>query len=161
MVPSPVSPELEGLTQCEEMLIARAFPIMQVYLKPKYGTTSYKGHVVTLPHNVQNIANILPRCPEDLPFVVFSVRGQNNEDTSFKVRRSRVHSALIWLKGNNVLYQNITIDLARVNVLPSDGFLNIPHNFVDDNTDTTPYDCGPSEASSVHEDVVSSRFSSI
>ena len=54
-----VPPELEGLTQCEEMLIARAFPIMQVYLKLKYGTTSYKGHVVTLP---QNIANILRIC---------------------------------------------------------------------------------------------------
>ena len=39
-------------------------------------------------------------------------------------------------------------------MLPSDGFLNIPHDIVDDNTD--PYDCGPSEASSVHEYVMSS-----
>ena len=34
MVPSPVSPELQGLTQCEEMLIAKAFPVIQVYIKP-------------------------------------------------------------------------------------------------------------------------------
>ena len=47
MIPCPVPMELQGLTQCEEMLIARAFPVMQVYLKPRYGTTSYKGHVVT------------------------------------------------------------------------------------------------------------------
>ena len=52
MVPSPVPPELQGLTQCGEMLIARAFPVMQVYMKPRYGTISYKGHVATLPHNL-------------------------------------------------------------------------------------------------------------
>ena len=27
-----VPPELSGLTQCEEVLIARAFPVMQVYV---------------------------------------------------------------------------------------------------------------------------------
>ena len=33
MVPSPVPPELRGLTQIEEMLIARALPLIHVYLK--------------------------------------------------------------------------------------------------------------------------------
>lgn len=33
MVPSPVPPELRGLTQIEEMLIARALPLIRVYLK--------------------------------------------------------------------------------------------------------------------------------
>ena len=43
-VPGPVPSELRDLSQCEEMLIARAFPVMQVYLKPRYGTMTYKGH---------------------------------------------------------------------------------------------------------------------
>ena len=35
MIPSPVPPELQGLTQVEEMLIARAFPIMNIYCKSR------------------------------------------------------------------------------------------------------------------------------
>ena len=34
MIPSSVSEILQDLTQIEEMLIARALPIMKVYLKP-------------------------------------------------------------------------------------------------------------------------------
>ena len=34
MIPSPVSNELKDSTQVEEMLIARALPIMRVYIKP-------------------------------------------------------------------------------------------------------------------------------
>ena len=45
MIPSPVPPELEGLTQIEEMLIARALPIMRVYIKPG-GQRGYSGHCI-------------------------------------------------------------------------------------------------------------------
>jgi hypothetical protein len=34
MTPSSVPQELKDLTQVEEMLIARALPIMRVYIKP-------------------------------------------------------------------------------------------------------------------------------
>ena len=34
MIPSPIPPQLQGLTQIEEMLIARALPIIRVYIKP-------------------------------------------------------------------------------------------------------------------------------
>ena len=67
MIPSAVTLELENLTPCKEMLIARAFPVMQVYIRPNSRKTDYKGHVVTLPHNVQHIVNILPRSVTDLP----------------------------------------------------------------------------------------------
>lgn len=46
MVPSCVPQELYGLTQIEEMLIARAFPVMNVYCKPRGGQRAYKGHVI-------------------------------------------------------------------------------------------------------------------
>ena len=52
MKPSPVPPALQGLTQIEEMLIARIFPVMQVYTRPRGGQRSYKGHVLNLPNNV-------------------------------------------------------------------------------------------------------------
>ena len=34
-IPCPVPTELYGLFQSEETLIARAFPVMQVYMKPR------------------------------------------------------------------------------------------------------------------------------
>jgi hypothetical protein len=43
MIPSCVPEVLQGLTQIEEMLIARALPIMKVYIKPG-GQRGYSGH---------------------------------------------------------------------------------------------------------------------
>jgi len=39
--------------QVEEMLIARAFPVIQVYTKPNGRQKAYKRHVLTLPHDVE------------------------------------------------------------------------------------------------------------
>lgn len=60
MIPSPVPKELQDLTQFKEMLIARAFPVMHVYTKPRGGQRAYKGHVITLPQDVQQLADVLP-----------------------------------------------------------------------------------------------------
>ena len=49
MIPSLVPSPLAGLTQVEEMLIARALPIMRVYVKPG-GQRGYSGHCINLPH---------------------------------------------------------------------------------------------------------------
>ena len=46
MTPSPVPKQLQGLTQFEEMLIARAFPVMHVYTKARGGQKADKGHVI-------------------------------------------------------------------------------------------------------------------
>ena len=43
--PSPVQLEFQDLIQTERMLICRAFPIRQVYLKPWFGL--YKGHALS------------------------------------------------------------------------------------------------------------------
>ena len=49
MAPSPVPSELQGLTQFEEMLIARAFPVIHVFTEPRGGQGAYEGHVITHP----------------------------------------------------------------------------------------------------------------
>ena len=58
MIPSPVALQVQDLTQFEEMLIARAFPVIHVYTKPKGGKRAYKGYVITLPQNVYNSLQI-------------------------------------------------------------------------------------------------------
>lgn len=36
--------ELSHLAQCEEILVARAFPVMQVYIRKGHNTSSYTGY---------------------------------------------------------------------------------------------------------------------
>ena len=90
---------MQGLTQVEEMLIARAFPVIQVYTKPNEEQKAYKGHVLTLPHDVQNIADVLPRYPSDIPVIVFKFDGKDNRSKELRVRRQKVINALRWLTG--------------------------------------------------------------
>ena len=123
MIPSPVPLQLQDLTQFEEMLIARAFPVIHVYTKPKGGQRAYKGHVITLPLNVQQLADILPRCPEDLPVIVFTVNRKDNSSKDFTVRGEKVSDALHWLVLNNPLYSHIKIDSSRIQALPENGKL--------------------------------------
>ena len=121
MIPSPVPHQLQNLTQFEEMLIAREFPVMHVYTKPRGGQKAYKGHVITMPHNVQQLADILPRCPEELPVLIFTINGKNHHSKDFQVHSKNVSDALYWLIKNNPLYKNIKIDHERVQNLPVDG----------------------------------------
>ena len=122
MIPSVVPKELSVLSQCEEILIARAFPVLQVYIKAG-GSYGYKGHVINLPNNVQHIADILPHNPNDLPIIAFTVKGKNGFDEEFMVSRQVVLDALQWLILNNPLYKSIQIDFSRLSALPADGFL--------------------------------------
>ena len=77
MIPSSVPLELRNLTQIEEMLIARALPIMRVYIKPG-GQRGYSGHCINLPQNVTELATSLPRYPKDLAVIVVKVKGKDN-----------------------------------------------------------------------------------
>ena len=77
MIPSCVPNELKDLTQVEEMLIARALPIMRVYIKPG-GQRGYSGHCINLPQNVTELATSLPRYPKDLAVIIVKVKGKDN-----------------------------------------------------------------------------------
>ena len=102
MYPGDVPICLQGLTQVEEMLIARACPIMCIYRKHG-GQRGYKGHVVNLPQNIQGFLDTLPSNVNDLPILIVRRQGAENTYADFRVRRSRVLSAIEWLKQNNVL----------------------------------------------------------
>ena len=95
MIPSLVPKELQGLTQFEAMLIARAFPVMHVYTKPRGGQRAYRGHVITLPQDVHQLADILPRCPKDLPVIIFTINGKDNSSSDFVVRHKKWKMHLI------------------------------------------------------------------
>ena len=120
MIPGPVPTELQGLTQAEEMLIARALPIMRIYIKPG-GQRGYSGHCINLPQNVNDLASNLPRYPKDLAIIVVKVKGKDNTFKDISVRRHKVHDALVWLVRNNPHYKDVIINHHALNCLPVDG----------------------------------------
>ena len=109
------------------MLIARALPIMRVYIKPG-GQRGYSGHCINLPQNVTELATSLPRYPKDFVVIVVKVKGRDNTFRDVTVRKQRVDGALIWLINNNLHYSELTINDA-LNSLPENG---VPPR---------PYDC--------------------
>ncbi|CAB4008426.1 ATP-dependent DNA helicase PIF1, partial [Paramuricea clavata] len=120
MIPSPVPTELQNLTQVEEMLIARALPIMRVYIKPG-GQRGYSGHCVNLPQNVKELASSLPRYPKDLSVIIVKVKGKDNSFRDVSMRRKKVHNALLWLVQNNPHYAELEINEDALNCLPENG----------------------------------------
>ena len=77
MDPGSVPAELQGLSEVEELLIARAFPIMSIYRKHG-GQRGYKGHVLNLPQDIQGFLNSLPANVSDLPILVIRKQGAGN-----------------------------------------------------------------------------------
>ena len=120
MIPSSVPTELYGLTQTEEMLIAKALPIMNIYLKPG-GQRGYFGHCINLPQAVSDVAKSLPRSPKDLALIIVKVKGQNGKMKNLFVRRSVVANALTWLINHNPLYKDVTVNESMIDSLPENG----------------------------------------
>lgn len=122
MIPRPIPIELQGLTQTEEMLIARALPIMRVYIKPG-GQRGYSEHCINLLQKVEELVSVLPRYPKDLTLIVVKMKGKDNTFKDLNVRRQKVHHALLWLLENNPHYRGVTIDHNALESLPIDGVL--------------------------------------
>ncbi|CAB3994683.1 ATP-dependent DNA helicase PIF1, partial [Paramuricea clavata] len=120
MIPSSVPHELQNLTQIEEMLIARALPIMRVYIKPG-GQRGYSGHCINLPQNVKELAISLPRYPKDLAIIIVKAKGGENTFRDVTVRKQKVHNALVWLINNNPHYSELLINEDALNSLPENG----------------------------------------
>ena len=120
MIPGPIPIELQDLSQTEEMLIARALPIMRVYIKPG-GQRGYSGHCINLPQHIEELASVLPRYPKDLSVIVIKMKGRDNTFKDVKVRREKVHNALLWLVRNNPHYRDVTINQHALESLPING----------------------------------------
>ena len=58
MDPGEVPDELQDLTEIEEMLIARVFPVMSIY-RLRGGQHGYRGNVINFPQDVQEFCTKL------------------------------------------------------------------------------------------------------
>jgi len=131
---------------------------MHVYTKPRGGQRAYKGHVITPLQDVQQLADILPRCLCELPVIIFRISGKGHYSKDFIVRRQKIADALYWLtclnsngQPNNPLYQNVKIDTEILASLPENGVLSHistvdcedSDSDIDILTDEIPFDSGP------------------
>ncbi|PKC05887.1 hypothetical protein RhiirA5_293827, partial [Rhizophagus irregularis] len=125
MDPGEVPDELQNLTEIEEMLIARVFPMMLVY-KLRGGQHGYRENVINFPQNVQELATKLPRHPSSLDVLVIRRHSASNPEVfrDFRVCRNKVIRALNWLKENNRYYADIIIDYEVLRSLPIDGSID-------------------------------------
>ena len=145
MVPSKVPSELHDLTQVEEMLIARALPVMRVYLKPG-GQRAYHGHCINLPQDVSEFASSLPHYPKDLSVLIVKMKGKDNSTRDVRVQRKKVLDALNWLTINNPHYKDVEINSEALDKLPING---VPADLVtvetdqEDNIESFEPDIGP------------------
>lgn len=105
------------------MLISSVMPLMSIYRLP-HGQYGYKGHVINLPQDISAFTSSLPRKPKNLDVLIVRINGSNNTHKDFRVRRSVVLHALLWLKQHNKYYRDVTIDMEELNQLPIDGNLS-------------------------------------
>jgi len=167
VVPAQVPKESQGLTQIEEMLIARAFPVISVYTKPG-GQRAYKGHCINFPQDIQELADTLPRYPKELPIIVITVEGKENTTKDLILRRQRVSMALQWLVEHSPVYKSIKINYSCLSSLPSEGIpsdlqkvhcTKISEDEID--PDRGPLDRGPLDSDELpfnHETALSSTL---
>ena len=122
MQPEEVPACLQGLSFMEEMLIARCLPCMYVCRLRAGGQYGYRNHVIAFPQDLQRMVDELPRRPSDTDVMVVRKPGVNNTHKDFRVRRSRVKSALEWLIANNPFYAGVTLRADVLHELPVDGY---------------------------------------
>ena len=81
-IPSPISPQLQGLIQIGEMLIACALPVMGVNIKCG-GQRGYSGHCMNLPQNVTELASLWPPYLKDRFVIIVNFLWWNKMWTTF------------------------------------------------------------------------------
>ena len=108
------------------MLIARALPIMKVYIKPG-SQRGYYGHCINMPQKITELAHTSPRYPKDIPLILVTMKGKNNTFKNVLVRKAKVEQALFWLLKHNPHYRNVKIDTfaLEIDALDNKAFLLI------------------------------------
>ena len=122
MDPLSVPEERSGMSDAEQMLIARLAPTVHVHML-RHGGIASRGHCIAFPQAVQEPATILPRLPAEVDIIRVRRQGKDDNHKNFKPKRHRVEGALRFLKGNNPAYSDIVIDGVRIQNLPEDGEL--------------------------------------
>jgi len=89
------------------------------------GQWRFKGHVICFPQDIQPVVSVLPCVSVDV-LVLRSQQSANADAVrEFRVRRQRVHDALLYLMEHNRYYGDISVSVKNLEQLPDDGPLQL------------------------------------
>ena len=155
--------ELKNLTLSEKMLIQRISPFLALQ-HIKNGVMGLKGHVCAFEQEINGLATILPRPLDDVNVIRVEqlVRSEIGSDIftrkAFRVRRSKVITALYWLKQHNPEYFDIEIDESKLEWIGNSdcGYIDVKVIVVEDSNgknDSLNEDNGPNRDADIeHEE---------
>jgi hypothetical protein len=129
-----------------------------------YGQLGARGHIVSFPQNLLSICRTLPRLPGNVDVVQviknFKLNDGAISSKSFCIRKSKVLTALYWLKKFNNQYSDIEIQEGNLSWITNGDEQQLPIPTWDDpvNGESLPFqeneDLGPS-SQQIHEQLLS------
>jgi hypothetical protein len=112
---------LKGLTDVEEQLIARVKAVMSIRWT-RGRQLQYKDHIINFRQDIRELAQKLPRLPQDLDMVIIRRPGVDmTQHVDYMVRREKVRDALLWKIMHDPAYRDLEVDEAALAALPENG----------------------------------------
>ena len=132
--------ELNDLTFIEELMISLCRAKCSIFQlceskcnrSRSLNQSAFRGHIIIYPQDPSSTASYLPPTIEEITSLVCvlfigstkpSLEWLHKKARPLAVRANKVRAALIWLKQNNTLYRNISLNETVLQSLPSDGVL--------------------------------------
>ena len=112
-----IPPELSVLEKLEQILIAQRIVFEKIVVMPKGQQRKIKGAICNIPVECDQTCTTLPRPPERSGIIMLKLKRKMEfrGHVYFQaVRPQLILNALMWLKMNNSLYDNICIDIDKI-----------------------------------------------
>ena len=117
---------LTRLTPVEKSAISIICPSLTVYKCGSYSSKT-KGHAISFYQDIQELADTLPRLPQNLPYLVLKHPDERISDKTFQVRRQYLIEALKFLIQNSEDYKYVKISYENSQLYPEDDIIqNVP-----------------------------------
>ena len=133
--------ELLVLEKLEQILIAQRIVFEKIVVMPKGQQRKIKGAICNVPVDCDETCSILPRPPERSGIIMLKLKRK----VEFKghvyfqaVRPQMILHALNWLRINNPLYSNISINISNID----DTLITLQHDEIIPHTNASFYDEG-------------------
>ena len=141
-------PELSLLEKLEQILIAQRIVFEKIIVMPKGQQRKIKGAICNVPVACDETCKILPRPPERSGIIMLKLKRklEFRGHVYFQaVRPQVVLNALNWLKVNNPLYDNISVDIENIDrklsTLQQNNSVSEEHSGLDTPIDMTNTSC--------------------
>ena len=110
---APIPEALQDLHHLEQRLIAQRIPFMKMISLPKGKQKAIHGPAVNIPASLEPVTDLLPRLPTSAHLIPLKLKRKLEYKKAYLnnyIRPGKVMAALQFLKKNNELYKNVTIN---------------------------------------------------